>query len=81
MEGGQTKEAEKRKEILFNEILAQDEINRMFAPKVLTHWKRHTGEGEQSVEDIQRDENGVIRENLFNLGIEYLLFSRVLTGE
>ena len=33
LEGGQTKEEEKRKEIFFNEILAQDEINRMFDPK------------------------------------------------
>ena len=64
LEGGQTKEEEKRREIFFNETLAQDEINRMFDPKVLTNWKRHTAEGEQAVTDIQRDENGVIRENL-----------------
>ena len=68
LEGGQTKEEEKRKEIFFNEILAQDEINRMFDPKVLTHWKRHTAEGEQAVTDIQRDENGTIRENLIIKG-------------
>ena len=68
LEGGQTKEEEKRKEIFFNEILAQDEINRMFDPKVLTHWKRHTAEGEQDVTDIQRDENGIIRENLIIKG-------------
>ena len=36
LEGGQTKEEENREEIFFNEILAQDEINRMFDPKVLT---------------------------------------------
>ncbi len=47
LEGGQTREEEKRKEIFFNEILAQDEINRLFDPKVLTNWKRHTIEGEQ----------------------------------
>ena len=68
LEGGQTKEEEKRKEIFFNEILAQDEINRMFDPKVLTDCKRHTAEGEQAVTDIQRDENGVIRENLIIKG-------------
>ena len=45
LEGGQTKEEDKRKEIFFNEILAQDEINRIFDPKVLTHWKRHTIKG------------------------------------
>ena len=67
-EGGQTKEEEKRKEIFFNETLAQDEINQMFDPKVLTNWKRHTTEGEQEVTDIQRDENGIIRENLIIKG-------------
>ena len=68
LEGGQTKEEEKRKEIFFNETLAQDEINRMFDPKVLTNWKRHTAKGEQDVTEIQRDENGIIRENLIIKG-------------
>ncbi len=68
LEGGQTKEEEKRKEIFFNETLAQDEINRMFDPKVLTNWKRHTAEDEQDVTDIQRDENGIILENLIIKG-------------
>ncbi len=47
LEGGQTKEEEKRKEIFFNEILAQDEINQMLAPKVFTNWKRHTKNTQQ----------------------------------
>ena len=64
LEGGQTREEEKRQEIFFNELLAEDEINRMFDPKVLTCWKRHTDMGEEEVVDLQRDENGIIRENL-----------------
>ena len=68
LEGGQTKEEEKRKEIFFNEVLAHDEIDRMFDPKVLTNWKRHTVEGEGKVREIKRDENGVIRENLIIRG-------------
>ncbi len=68
LEGGQTKEEEKRKEIFFNEILAPDEINRMFDPKVLTNWKRHTATGEQDVTEIERDDNGIIRENLIIKG-------------
>ena len=68
LEGGQTKEEEKREEIFFNEILAQDEINRMFDPKVLTNWKRHTAAGEQEVTEIQRDDNGTICENLIIKG-------------
>ena len=68
LEGGQTKEEEKRKEVFFNEILAQDEINRMFDLKVLTNWKRHTAEGEEDVTEINRDEKGIIRENLIIKG-------------
>lgn len=68
LEGGQTKEEEKRKEIFFNEILAQDEINRMFDPKVLTNWKRHTDAGERDVTEIKCDDNGTIRENLIIKG-------------
>ena len=64
LEGGQTREEEKRKEIFFNEILAQDEINRLFDPKVLTNWKRYTVDGEAKPTEIKRDENGAIRENL-----------------
>ena len=84
LEGGQTKEEEKRKEIFFNEILAQDEIDRMFDPKVLTNWRRYTPgsdtdeirEGgvncdkccKNGIGEFRRDENGTIRENLIIKG-------------
>ena len=68
LEGGQTREEEKRKEIFLNEILAQEEINRLFDPKALINWKRYTPEGEANPTEIQRDENGVIRENLIIKG-------------
>ena len=68
LEGGQLHEEEKRQEIFFNELLAQDEINRMFDPKVLTNWKRHTVTGEEEMIGIQRDQNGMIRENLIIKG-------------
>ena len=68
LEGGQTNDEEKRKEIFFNEILAQDEIDRLFDPKVLTNWKRYTVDGEQKVTELKRDENGTIRENLIIKG-------------
>ena len=64
LEGGQTKEEETRKEIFFNEIAAQDEIDRLFDPKVLTNWKRHTVKGSAAVSEIKRDKAGTIRENL-----------------
>ncbi len=55
------REEEKRQEIFFNELLAQDEVNRMLDPKVLTNWKHCNAEGEQDVTEIRRDQNGTIR--------------------
>ena len=41
LEGGQTKEEQKRAEIFFNQTLAQDEITQLFDHKVLTAYKRY----------------------------------------
>lgn len=68
LEGGMTKEDEKRKEIFFNEILAQDEIDQLFAPKVLTNWKKYTAKGAEEVKELKRDESGTIRENFIIKG-------------
>jgi adenine-specific DNA-methyltransferase len=46
LEGNQDKEDTKRQEIFFNEVLAQDEIDRLLDPKVLVNWTRHTANGE-----------------------------------
>lgn len=79
LEGGQTKEEEKRKEIFFNEVLAQDEINRLLDPKVLTNFTRYTAKGKQPVKDFKRDENGVIRENLILKGNNLLALHTLKT--
>ena len=68
LEGGQTKEEETRKELFFNEVLAHDQINRLFDPKVLTNFKRYTAKGEKPVSEIKKDENGTIQENLIIKG-------------
>ena len=68
LEGGQTKEEEKRRELFFNEVLAQDEIDRLFDPKVLTNWRRYTVEGVEEVTAIKRDGTGTMRENLLIKG-------------
>ena len=39
LKGGQSKDNDKSKEIFFNEILARDEIDVLFAPKVLHNFK------------------------------------------
>lgn len=79
LEGGQTKEEEKRKEIFFNEVLAQDEINRLLDPKVLTNFIRYTPEGEEKVRELKRDEHGVIRENLLIKGNNLLALHTLKT--
>ncbi|MDD4878548.1 MAG: site-specific DNA-methyltransferase [Candidatus Nanoarchaeia archaeon] len=69
LEGGMTKEEEKdRKEVFFNEILAKDEIDRLFEPKVLINWKRYTANGEEKVKGFKRDADSTFRENLIIKG-------------
>jgi len=79
LEGGQTKEEEKRKEIFFNDVLAQDEINRLLDPKVLTNFTRYTAKGKQPVKDFKRGEDGVIRENLIVKGNNLLALHTLKT--
>ena len=55
LEGGQTSEEQKREEIFFNEILAQDEISQLLEPKVLTNAKVITKDGENSLNYFTRD--------------------------
>jgi len=69
LEGGMTKEDPKRNEIFFNEILAKDEIDRLFDTKVLTNFKKYTAKGEENVEKFNRDEKtGTIKDNLIIKG-------------
>lgn len=68
LEGGQTKEEERRKEIFFNEVLAEDEITRLLAPKVLTAFTRYTEKGRRPVGEIKRDQDGLLRENIIIKG-------------
>jgi len=58
----------KRKEIFFNQVLAHDEIDRLFDHKALTNLKRFTKDGEQEVKEIKRDDDGTIKENLIIKG-------------
>ena len=45
LEGGQTKEDQKRSEIFYNETLAPDEVDRLLYPKVLVNAKRYFYDG------------------------------------
>lgn len=68
LEGGQSREEDKREEIFFNETLAQDEITQLLEPKVLTNAKRYTTEGEKPLDKFNRNEKGIITDNLIIKG-------------
>lgn len=68
LEGGQSREEDKREEIFFNEILAQDEITQLLEPKVLTNAKRIDKGGEKPLDQFNRNENGTITDNLIIKG-------------
>lgn len=63
LEGGQTKDDEKRNEIFFNETLAQDEITQLFDEKVITNAKRYDKDGEHKLENFSDNDNLIIKGN------------------
>ncbi|MDP8203553.1 MAG: site-specific DNA-methyltransferase [Candidatus Tenebribacter mawsonii] len=78
LEGGQNKEDQKRPEIFFNELLAQEEIDQLFEPKILTNWKRYTTDGEEKVTKLKTDKKGNIKENLIIKGNNLLALHSLL---
>lgn len=84
LEGGQSREEQKREEIFFNEILAQDEITQLLEPKVLTNAKRINVEGEFKLDQFNRNENGTITDNLIIKGNNLLalhILKKVFSGK
>ncbi len=55
LEGGQSREEDKREEIFFNEILAQDEITQLLEPKVLTNAKTYNKDGKHEFKGFTRN--------------------------
>jgi len=63
LEGGQTKEDQKRSEVFYNETLAPDEVDRLLYPKVLTNARKYTRAGMESVECFSETDNLIIKGN------------------
>lgn len=74
LEGGQTKEDQKRSEIFYNETLAPDEVDRLLYPKVFTKAQRHTINGVENALTIFDTDNLVIKGN--NLLTIYSLLTK-----
>ena len=72
LEGGQTKEDQKRDEIFYNVTLAPDQVNRLLAPKVLGNAKRYTADGVEEDVEFTSEDNLIIKGNNL-LGLSSLL--------
>jgi len=63
LEGGQTKEDQKRNEIFWNETLAPDSVDRLLDAKAFTNFKKYDKDGEHKVTDFKGDENLILKGN------------------
>ena len=63
LEGGQTKEDQKRNERFYNEIIASDEITKMLSPKVFTNMTLYNKNGSKKIDHITDNDNLLIKGN------------------
>lgn len=63
LEGGQTKEDQKRSEVFFNETLAPDEVDRLLYPKVFTGAKRYSVNGVTNIYETSASDSFIIKGN------------------
>lgn len=63
LEGGQTREDQKRNEIFYNETLSPDEIDRLLYPKVLTNICKYSVDGKKQVFKFNEKDNIIFRGN------------------
>lgn len=63
LEGGQDREDAKQDEVFYNEILASDDIDRLYENKVLTNFKKFDVNGKSQVVEINNNENLIIKGN------------------
>lgn len=57
-----------KKEVFFNEILAQNEIDRLFEPKAFTNIKKFSNNKIEPIKTFTKDDNGLITDNLIIKG-------------
>jgi len=63
LEGGQTKDDEKRDEVFYNATLAPDEVDRLLYPKVLVGARRYTATGVEEGVTFSENDNLIIKGN------------------
>ena len=60
LEGGQTKEDQKREEVFYNEVLAPDAVDRLLYPKVFTGARRYSRTGIENNITFTEEDNLII---------------------
>lgn len=63
LEGGQTKEKEKKNEVFYNELLAPEQVSTLLAPKALCNAKRIDRYGSHEVLEFTDSDNLIIKGN------------------
>ncbi len=63
LEGGQTKEDQKRKEVFWNEALAPEQVDNLLAPKAFSNFKKYDMNGEHNNFEFNKAESLLIRGN------------------
>lgn len=63
LEGGQTREDQKRTEIFWNETLAPEQVDTLLAPKALINFKKYDSDGEHIDFEFSKDDNFIIKGN------------------
>ncbi len=63
LEGGQTKEDQKRNEIFWNETLAPESVDRLLDEKVFTNFKKYYKNNDRSIDSFRSNENLILKGN------------------
>lgn len=63
LEGGQTREDQKRQEIFYNETLAPNDLDRLLYPKVFSCAKRYAKDGIEGITQFEETDNMIIKGN------------------
>ena len=63
LEGGQTKDDQRRQEVFFNESIAKDEITTLLDPKVFVGAQRFTPDGVEPALDFRDNDNLIVEGN------------------
>ncbi|CAH6921154.1 Type III restriction-modification system methylation subunit [Vibrio chagasii] len=63
LEGGQTKDDQKRNEVFWNETLAPEQVDTLLAPKALQNFIKYSKEGEHADFKIEENDNLIIKGN------------------